>query len=95
MVRVKGKNEPVKIYELVSKRTDIPKNIIEGSEMYQDAFKSYLKRDWVDAIGKFSEVIRISKKNGKAAELLIDRCSYYSMSPPSENWDGVFTRKTK
>jgi adenylate cyclase len=95
LVRVKGKNEPVKIYELISPKTDVPNHIVEATEIYNQAFQLYLNQDWLKAIDKFSQVVLISQKNDKAAELLIDRCVYYNNSNPGKNWDGVFTRKTK
>ncbi len=95
LVRVKGKHEPVQIYELVCSKKEVPRDIVESAEIYNEAFQLYLKQDWTNAIAKFSEVILLSQKKDKAAELLIDRCVYYSNSNPGENWDGVFTRKHK
>lgn len=95
LVRVKGKHEPVKIYELICHKAEVSKHVVEATEMYNLAFQMYLKQEWANAIKKFSEVMHVSKKNDKAVELLLDRCVYYSKSGPGENWDGVFTRKHK
>ncbi|MCB1178745.1 MAG: adenylate/guanylate cyclase domain-containing protein, partial [Leptospiraceae bacterium] len=54
-VRVKGKNEPVKIYELISVLGKTPPNLKEAAELYEVAFKMYLNRDWKKAISKFQE----------------------------------------
>lgn len=95
LVRVKGKNEPIRIFELVSKKSDTPRNLIEASELYEEAFKHYLKQDWDKAIHTFEGVLNVSKRNKKSVEMLIERCAYYHKSPPGDAWDGVFTRKTK
>lgn len=95
LVRVKGKNEPVKIYQLIAKKVDTPKEILESTAIYQEAFELYLKREWDKSIAKFQESIQVKGKGDKAVDMLIDRCSYYKNSPPSVQWDGVFTRTHK
>jgi adenylate cyclase len=94
-VRVKGKNEPVKLYELVCKKTDVSKTIKESSEIYEEAFKLYLNMNWEAAIKKFQQAAKAKNKIDKAVDLLTDRCIYYLDNPPSKDWDGVFTRKHK
>lgn len=94
-VRVKGKNEPVTLYEVICLRTEVPPNIREATEAYEEAFHSYLKREWLKAIQflEFSEKAKGQKD--KAVRLLKERCEAYLESPPEENWDGVFTRTHK
>jgi len=94
-VRVKGKNEPVKLYELVSKKSEVSNSVKEASAIYEEAFHLYLKTDWVNAIKRFQESAKARGKSDKAVDLLIDRCNYYMISPVASNWDGVFTRKHK
>jgi adenylate cyclase len=95
LVRVKGKNEPVKLYELISTSSDIPGNLKESTEIYQEAFKNYLNRDFSNAIKLLNESIRARGKKDKSANMLIERCETYIKEPPSENWDGVYTRTHK
>ena len=95
LVRVKGKNEPVKLFELICMRSDITPALKESSEIYQHAFSLYLKQNWDSAIEHFKQAEKAKGKKDKAVELLIDRCSYYKTSPPGDTWDGVFTRKHK
>ena len=95
LVRVKGKNEPVKLYELISANSDVSAYTKEAKEMYEEGFKLYLKMEWDKAIVTFQNSEKAKGKKDKAVELLIDRCSYYKNSSPGENWDGVFTRKHK
>ena len=95
LVRVKGKNEPVKLYELISTSSNIPGNLKESTEIYQDAFKNYLNRDFSNAIKLLNESIKARGKKDKSANMLIERCETYIINPPSENWDGVYTRTHK
>jgi adenylate cyclase len=95
LVRVKGKNEPVKLFELICLRSDASSNLIESAEIYKEAFDFYLEQQWDKAIAKFELAGKAKGKKDKAIDLLMDRCSYYKISPPGNNWDGVFTRKHK
>jgi adenylate cyclase len=94
-VRVKGKNEPVKIYELISTRSNVNPVIKEATELYEEAFRLYLNREWQKAIAKFQESKKVKGKKDKAVDMLLERCEFYLKNPPDETWDGVFTRTHK
>ncbi|MCE9500061.1 MAG: HAMP domain-containing protein [Leptospira sp.] len=95
LVRVKGKNEPVRLYELIGIRSEVPLNIVESAELYEQALNHYLKREWDQAIEKLNRAEKIKGKKDKAIHMLIDRCEDYKSSPPDATWDGVFTRTHK
>lgn len=94
-VRVKGKNEPVKVYELICEKKDVSKQILRSTDLYDAGMIYYLSRNWDKAIEKFEESQRVKGKTDKAVMMLISRCQTYKQSPPPQNWDGVFTRTTK
>ncbi|HNF13660.1 MAG TPA: adenylate/guanylate cyclase domain-containing protein [Leptospiraceae bacterium] len=94
-VRVKGKNEPVRIYELIATKSGVLSHIKESSEMYEAAFQLYLKQDWNKAISLFQESKKVRAKKDKAVDQLVERCEYYLKNPPGDDWDGVFTRTHK
>jgi adenylate cyclase len=95
LVRVKGKNEPVRVYELVSGKTSIPQYLADSVGLYEQGFNLYLARNWDAAIAKFQESEKAKGKKDKSSNILITRCQDYKISPPSKDWDGVFTRTTK
>ncbi|WP_425460642.1 adenylate/guanylate cyclase domain-containing protein [Leptospira idonii] len=98
LVRVKGKNEPVRLYELIASHSDIDPILKESAEAYEKGFELYLKKNFSKAIAKLNEAVKIkSQKFGKdkAALMLIERCEEYKQTPPEKNWDGVFTRTHK
>ncbi len=95
LVRVKGKNEPVKLFELICRKSEVVSNIKESSEIYSEAFSHYLKQDWEKSIQLFQKSSSAKGKKDKAIDMLIDRCNYYKAASPGSDWDGVFTRKTK
>jgi len=93
-VTVKGKSEPVKIFELVSYRRELELQQKEVIELYEDAFEFYQKKKWEKAI---EMLIKISKlmPDDLATKNLIERCEYYKKNPPPKGWDGTWVMKTK
>ena len=89
-VRVKGKTEPVKIYELIStkeegiseKRTALLNNFSMG-------FNNYLGQNWEEAIKYFKQGLNIHPNDGPS-KTYIKRCTQFQQNPPGEGWDGVF-----
>jgi adenylate cyclase len=92
-VRVKGKHEPVTIYELFGygplymQKRDLAQKFCEGLEAYKE-------RQWVQAITLFQEALQ-RDPNDKPSKMYIERCSEYLQNPPPEDWDGVFEITTK
>jgi adenylate cyclase len=95
LVRVKGKNEPVKLYSLVDSKSNTPQAFFDASADYEKAFQYYLDRDWKKAIQGFTDYLENHKLNKKSASAVLERCQYYNANPPEETWDGVFTRTHK
>lgn len=95
MVRVKGKKEPIKIYEVHLNKFKGNKDLKEELELFHEAL--YLYRD-----SKFKEALELFEKldkkenliNFKVAKLYVDRCKEYEDNPP-EDFDGVYTYTTK
>ncbi len=95
-IRVKGKNQPVSIYELVGLKSepidDTKKEIID---MYHRGREYYLKRKFTRAMGEFGAILEDYGEKDKAATLYLKRCQEYLQSPPPDDWDGVFTMTEK
>ncbi|MBM9576081.1 adenylate/guanylate cyclase domain-containing protein [Leptospira sp. 201903070] len=95
VVRVKGKNEPVKLYELVGKHDKISERVEAAALEFSKGFEAYLNREWslAQELLESSQITRGAKD--KAAILLIERCEDYKLNPPEKTWDGVYTRTHK
>lgn len=92
-VRVKGKNEPVRIYELINEGP--PKNDWSDCLMnFNQGFEYYHEKKFSEAINKFKSAL-IARPQDPVSELYIERCQDYIENPPPENWDGVYVMKTK
>jgi len=90
-VRVKGKEQGVKVYELYDEAAD---GVTEGYEIFREALRIYQLRDFERALKLFGDS-KNALENDEPSTLYINRCRQYIQFPPPEDWDGVFTAKTK
>ncbi len=92
-IRVKGKDQPVVVYELLGPKGAIGPQQAQQVGLYESAFDAYLKRAFEDSISKLDALQRLGPD--RPAEILKERCLEYLQSPPAPGWDGVYTMKTK
>ena len=94
-IRVKGKTQPVGIYELLGLRTEtISEQKQQVVEHYQTARDLYLKRRFSQAIGQFAIVLEIDRHD-QAAALHIERCRHWLTNPPPDDWNGSWALTEK
>lgn len=93
LVRVKGKLEPVKIYELIGEN-EVPKNWADLLPLYNEGLELYRQKQWMKATEKFNQALAIIPED-ELSKLYMTRCQEYINEPPPADWDGVFVMKTK
>ena len=95
LIRVKGKQEPVKIYELVGDRTH-PLSTTDEQFLahYQQGRQAYKERCFHRAIAHFDEALAL-KPDDIAAKLQLERAHGYIQRPPAADWDGVYVMSVK
>jgi adenylate cyclase len=89
-IRVKGKNEPVKIYQLMRPDTLKHNDIITLNQTFEQARTLYRKHDWDNAEKAFKECLSLHKSDGPSLAYL-ERIGQFRLEKPPEDWDGVFT----
>jgi adenylate cyclase len=95
LLRVKGKTEPVKVYELLgTTERGVSDDMMRILEFFQQGFNSYLKQDWDLAINYFEQALSIKTYDGPSKRYL-QRCHVFKENPPGDGWDGVFVMTTK
>jgi adenylate cyclase len=95
MVRVVGRRQPVRIYELLAKAgTWQPPEREKALNSYAAGLEAYRQQYWGDALGLFQEALLLHKGDGPS-QIMIERCLAYQESPPPENWDGVYEATSK
>lgn len=92
-VRVKGKLQPIKIYELMAEGK-IPDPLSIFLAYYNSGYQSYYERKFTESLMSFKKA-QESLPDDKVCELYIHRCEEYLSSPPPAEWDGVYVMKTK
>ena len=94
-IQVKGKNQPVSVYELVGLKSDpLPEIQTRIIEHYHAAREHYLTRKFSKAVAEFAEVLELDKNN-KAANIHITRCQHFLLHAPEDDWDGVWRMTEK
>lgn len=93
-IRVKGKEKPTKVYELISLAEDengIKK--LDELEKYFSGLSLYKEKQFSEALKMFMAQYELNSDSPSI--VYIERCKYYIENPPDETWDCVFTMKTK
>jgi adenylate cyclase len=90
---VKGKLQPVAIYELL--------DTIENQKGYEQllaefkrAMAAYRDQDWQEAAGRFG-VLSSSFPNDGPTQVFLQRSLDFMEHAPEPDWDGVYVMKTK
>ncbi len=97
-IRVKGKNQPVSVYELVGLQSEpIADAKQQTIELYHKGRADYLKRKFTSAMTSFATILEEIDNHDKASLMYLQRCQHWLAHPPSEEeWDGgVWTMKEK
>jgi len=94
LIRVKGKLQPVVIYELVAFSSDLTAEIQTLLDRFCEARELYRQRRWLEAQTAFQSILDQWPNDGPARAYW-KRCQEYLFDEPSTNWDGVFTMTHK
>ena len=94
---VKGKTEPIKVYELLGRINESRMPFLKDEallEPYARGIDLYFNQEWDEGIAAFSEALKIDPNDGPS-QLFLNRCEEYKQNPPPADWDGVFTMTSK
>jgi adenylate cyclase len=94
LVRVKGKNEPVAIFEPVALDRDLDDASRHELERWNAALAAVRAQNWDLAMEIIVQLQALAPDRGLYS-LYTERIAYYRDHPPGEGWDGVTTFETK
>ena len=94
LIRVKGKLQPVVIYELLAFSSDLNAETQTLLDRFCEARELYRQRRWLEAQTAFQSILDQWPNDGPARAYW-KRCQEYLFDEPSTNWDGVFTMTHK
>lgn len=86
LVRVKGKLEPTRVYELLPAKTDL--------DHLQDALQAYRNQDWDKAEQAFRVCLNTIPSD-PVPQAFLNRIDLLRAQSPGQDWDGVWEFQTK
>jgi adenylate cyclase len=92
-VRVKGKVDPVGIYEPVGEEGKVAAEDMDELKLWNQALRAYRAQDWDKAEVTLMNLQRIKPRY--LYDLYVKRVEHLRKEPPGENWDGVTIFETK
>ena len=93
-VRVKGKDEPVTIFEPLGLVGEVPEETLDQLKLWQHALRLYRAQDWDQAELQLYNLSRQAPET-RLYQLYLERLAVWRKYPPDANWDGVTTFETK
>jgi adenylate cyclase len=94
-VIVKGKTEPVGVYEVLDYHThETFPNLMDVVNYFNEGIRIYRSRQFEKAIERFQAALERNPQD-KLSNTYIERCHYMIDHPPEDDWVGVWTMKEK
>ncbi|MBA4336428.1 hypothetical protein C0416_01465 [bacterium] len=94
LIQVKGRNKAVRVFELLAHKNRLSETGQKLLEAYNKGMDLYLARNFGEAKEMFKQALLIHPEDGPS-KLYLQRCEILRDFPPSADWDGVFSMKTK
>lgn len=90
-IRVRGLMQPLAVFEALDHHTDETfAHRAEVLEAYAEGLRFYRMRDWTRAASSF-RTASMANPDDRPSRVFWERCQQYAETPPSDNWDGVWT----
>jgi adenylate cyclase len=89
IVRVMGKTESVRIFELLGLKGNVPSRSLELCDTFEKGLAFYRSREWKDARESFEACLTIDPDDGPS-HLFISRIIPYESDPPGDEWTGIW-----
>ena len=94
-IAVKGKEEPIKVYELIELEGEpLPEELEAALGHYEAGLRAYRNHDWSTARDHFEDGLARRPEDGPCW-LYVQRCDEHLAAPPPADWDFVVRRTEK
>jgi adenylate cyclase len=94
LVRVKGKNEPVAIFEPLGKTGEVAPAVLAEIGEWHEALALLRARHWIEAAARI-RALQDAHPGRALYALYLRRIDQYRADPPGSGWDGVSSFDTK
>ena len=93
-LRVVGKQEPVRVYELLGYSAELGESDRQRVQAFEAGLARYRAQDWDAAEAAFRECLAIEPKD-KPGQVMLERVAAFRQAPPEAGWDGVWVALSK
>jgi adenylate cyclase len=93
LMTVKGKNEAVRIYELLQATKGSSEKLERLKKVFEESLALYRKQKWDLAAKGFAALVKDYQDD--TSKVFLGRIAEFKEDPPPKDWDGVFHRTTK
>lgn len=92
LVRVKGRQEPVRIHELLGRAGDVDSGVLAAAQAFEAMLVQFRQQNWTHSLDILHGLQ--SKQDRKLYRMYIERIEHWRENPP-KSWDGVYTFEQK
>ena len=92
IIQVKGKEKPVKIYELLAHKWKLSADIKKQIRAFNQAIKLYNSKEFWEALEIFKE---LAKQGDMPSKTYVSRAQAYKRKSPWDDWTGVWKMSEK
>ncbi len=95
LIRVVGKERPVRIFEVLAQFSDSQSDSAQALiESFSGLLRLYQEGEWSAAVSSVLEHIR-RFPDDPVASVYLERCQRFARTPPEADWDGVVNLESK
>lgn len=94
LIRVKGKSEPTRVFELTGLASGTALFPPVAGNSFQDGLTAYRNQNWPKAMQAFQTCLDDCPEDSPS-QVYLDRVSHLRDAPPASDWDGVWVFETK
>ncbi|MDE2038940.1 MAG: CHASE2 domain-containing protein [Elusimicrobia bacterium] len=94
LVRVVGKEAPVRVFELLGRKGELSAEWQTALKAYNEGLAHFARRDYEEALRAFRQVVKIFPGDGPA-NFYLNAARDYAAIPPAPEWNGVFNLTAK
>lgn len=93
-LRVGGKQEPERVFEILGRRGEVPAEVLAMARHFAEGLAAYRQRDWAAATAAFGKALEVLPDDGPS-QTFLRRIDQLGNTAPGAGWDGVWTLNEK
>ncbi|MDD4356196.1 MAG: adenylate/guanylate cyclase domain-containing protein [Smithellaceae bacterium] len=94
LIRVAGKTEPVRIFELLGHKGEISEAMMGVREHFEQGLAHYRNQEWIKARECFESCLKQNPEDSPS-KVFISRLEVLQSQSPGSGWDGIWTFSEK